>query len=263
MTSPGVKAGFSRRRSRRWSSPSRFSSAAVPPVHQRAGIDAVQGRPRPAALAQSAVLEQLAHLLVAQDGEPVVGARVPGALPGLEHVLGVDGERRDPRGRDRGPRRPHPEPRAQGRTTAPRRPRGSGSPAAAAPAPAWKASIASSSAAARSGPIVPSAVLAASSCSARSARRPKRCWPITSAAPLSPCTSTRASSTASGSGTSGLPERRELLSSQRRHPALGLLGREHLEQLLVTHSTSSTERAGRNRVLGGGPRPPRPAAPRR
>ena len=53
-----------------------------------------RGRPRPAALAQPPVLQQLPHLLVAQDGEPVVGARVPGVLPGLDHALGVDGERR-------------------------------------------------------------------------------------------------------------------------------------------------------------------------
>ena len=64
-----------------------------PPVGERPG-DPVMCGPGSAALLEPAVLQQLADLVVAQDGEPVVRARVPALLARPQHLVRVDDERR-------------------------------------------------------------------------------------------------------------------------------------------------------------------------
>ena len=64
-----------------------------PPVGERPG-DPVMCGPGRAALLEPAVLQQLADLVVAQDGEAVVRARVPALLARPQHLVRVDDERR-------------------------------------------------------------------------------------------------------------------------------------------------------------------------
>jgi hypothetical protein len=61
---------------------------------QWALVNAVLGRPGEAALAQPAVLQQRAHLVVAQGRDAEVRAREPAPLACIQHLPGRDGERR-------------------------------------------------------------------------------------------------------------------------------------------------------------------------
>ena len=63
-----------------------------PPVRERP-LDAVVRRPGGAALLEPAVLQQRAHLVVAQDREAVVRADVPALLARSEDLVRVDHER--------------------------------------------------------------------------------------------------------------------------------------------------------------------------
>ena len=80
-----LNAGTISRRIREWSSPSRLSRVSLPPLGERAVVDAVLLGPPRVALAEAAVPQQRAHLVVAQHRPAPRGLDVPVLLAGLVH----------------------------------------------------------------------------------------------------------------------------------------------------------------------------------